>query len=71
MFFSALIVGTRLKAWNTKPTRSRRRIVSFWSLSVLRSTSPMKARPDVRVSRPATQCSRVDFPEPEGPMTAV
>ena len=71
MFFAALIVGTRLKAWKTKPTWSRRRIVSRWSLSVLRSTSPMKALPDVRVSSPATQCSKVDFPEPEGPMMAV
>ena len=27
--------------------------------------------PSVRVSRPATQCSSVDFPEPDGPMMAV
>jgi hypothetical protein len=70
MFCAALIVGTRLKAWETKPMRSRRRIVSRWSSSVLRSTSPMKALPDVRSSRPATQCSKMDFPEPEGPMMA-
>jgi hypothetical protein len=31
----------------------------------------MKAEPDVRKSRPATQCSSVDLPEPEGPMIAV
>ena len=27
--------------------------------------------PQVRASSPATQCSSVDFPEPDGPMTAV
>ena len=31
----------------------------------------MKAFPEVRVSRPATQCSSVDLPEPDGPMIAV
>ena len=31
----------------------------------------MKAWPDVRVSRPAMQCSSVDLPEPDGPMMAV
>ena len=34
-------VGTRLKAWNTKPMVSRRRRVSCFSVSRLRSTSPM------------------------------
>ncbi|GAB4105945.1 hypothetical protein GCM10028790_49640 [Micromonospora taraxaci] len=27
--------------------------------------------PSVGLSNPAAQCSRVDFPEPEGPITAV
>ena len=31
----------------------------------------MKAWPDVRLSSPAMQCSRVDFPDPDGPMIAV
>ena len=71
MFSAAVMVGTRLNDWNTNPTWSRRKIVSRWSLSVLRSASPMYALPEVRVSRPAAQCSSVDFPEPDGPMIAV
>jgi len=70
-FSMALSVGMRLYAWNTNPIRSRRRMVSSWSFSELRSASPMKARPDVSESSPATQCSSVDFPEPDGPMIAV
>ena len=31
----------------------------------------MKARPELSESRPALQCSRVDFPDPDGPMIAV
>jgi hypothetical protein len=71
MLSAAVMVGTRLNDWNTKPTWSRRKMVSRWSLSVDRSASPMKALPEVRLSRPATQCSRVDFPDPDGPMIAV
>lgn len=71
MFSATVSVGTRLNAWKTKPTRSRRRRVSRRSSSVLNSVSPMKAAPEVRVSRPAAQCIRVDLPEPEGPMIAV
>ena len=69
-FSMALSVGMRLYAWKTNPMRSRRRIVSSWSFSVLRSSSPMNARPDVSESTPAMQCSSDDFPEPEGPMIA-
>ena len=32
---------------------------------------PMKVAPDVSVSRPARQCSSVDFPDPDGPMIAL
>ena len=71
MFSMAVSVGTRLKAWNTKPMRSRRSVVSALSPSRVRSVSPMKTWPDVRSSRPATACSSVDLPEPEGPMMAV
>ena len=38
---------------------------------VPRSTSPMKARPEVSVSRPARQCINVLLPDPDGPITAV
>jgi hypothetical protein len=71
MFSAAVMVGTKLNDWNTNPTWSRLRIVSWWSLSVLRSASPINALPEVRLSRPAAQCSSVDFPEPDGPMMAV
>ena len=71
MFSYAVSVGTRLKAWNTKPRRSRRRSVSCLSESVPSSVSPMNTWPDVSVSSPATQCISVDLPEPDGPMIAV
>ena len=71
MFSSAVSVGIRLNAWKTKPSRSRRSSVRCLSDWVARSVSPMKAWPDVRVSRPAMQCIRVDLPEPDGPMIAV
>ena len=71
MFSAAVSVGTRLNAWKMNPMRSRRRRVSFRSLSVDRSVSPMSTVPDVRWSSPATLCSSVDLPEPEGPMIAV
>ena len=67
MFSAADRVGSRLKAWNTKPMRSRRRRVSSRSGSEARSTSPSHTRPLVTVSRPASTCMRVDLPEPEGP----
>jgi hypothetical protein len=70
MFSPAVRVGMRLKAWNTKPMRSRRSTVMARSLSELRSVSPTRTRPEVSRSRPARQCSSVDFPEPDGPMMA-
>ncbi len=41
MFSSAVRVGTRLNAWNTKPIRSRRSRVRSLSFMVVRSESPM------------------------------
>jgi hypothetical protein len=70
-FSCAVKVGTRLKAWNTNPIRSRRSSVMALSSSEPRSTFPINTCPSVRRSRPARQCSRVDFPEPDGPMIAV
>ena len=70
-FSAAVSVGSRLKAWKTKPTLSRRSRVSSRSDRVFSSTSPMKIRPEVIRSRPARQCIRVDLPDPEGPMMAV
>jgi hypothetical protein len=64
MFSSALSVGTRLNAWNTNPTRSRRSSVSALSLRSARDTSPMTTSPDVGLSSAARQCMSVDLPEP-------
>ena len=41
MFSMAVSVGTRLKAWKMKPTRSRLSWVSCRSFRLLRSVSPM------------------------------
>ena len=71
MFCSAVSVGSRLNAWNTNPTRSRRSSVSCRSPSRVISASPRTIRPPVTVSSPARQCISVDFPDPDGPMIAV
>jgi hypothetical protein len=71
MFSAAVRVGSRLKDWKTKPTLSRRSRVSCASVRLLSSVAPIRTEPLVTVSRPATQCIRVDLPEPEGPMIAV
>ena len=71
MFSSAVNVGMRLNAWKMKPMRSRRSFVSFFSLSVERSTSPIHTEPLVSESSPAIVCMSVDLPEPDGPMMAV
>ncbi len=71
MFSRAVSTGTRLKDWKTKPIRSRRSRVSLRSLRFSSSVSPIIAVPAVSRSSPAAQCSRVDFPEPDGPMIAV
>ena len=71
MFSMAVSVGTRLNAWKMNPTRSRRSRVNSLSVRVLRSVSPMKARPSVRSSSAAMHCMSVDLPDPDGPMIAV
>ena len=71
MFSAAVSVGIRLNAWKMKPMRSRRSCVSFLSLSVLRSVSPIQTEPLVSESSPASVCMSVDLPEPDGPMIAV
>ena len=71
MLASAVSVGSRLKAWKTKPTCSRRSSVSRVSSSVVRSVSPTQTCPLVTSSRPAAQCISVDLPDPDGPMIAV
>ena len=71
MFSLAVSVGMRLKDWKMNPTSSRRTLVRALSSSVVRSVPAMYTLPDVSSSSPATQCMRVDFPDPDGPMMAV
>ena len=69
-FSSTLMPSSRLKNWNTIPMCLRRiRASSFSSLPT--SDSPATAMsPSLGVSSPATMFSRVDLPQPDGPMTA-
>jgi hypothetical protein len=71
MFCSAVSVGSRLNAWKTNPTRSRRSTVSRFSLSPARSTPPSMIEPAEGRSRPAATFRNVLLPDPLGPMTAV
>src|SRR6478609_9925831 len=71
MFWPAVSIGSRLKAWNTKPMCSRRKIVSAVSSRPARSRPATVTEPEVATSSPARQCIRVDLPEPLGPMIAV
>ena len=71
MFSAAVSVGTRLNDWKMNPTRSRRSWVRCLSSRLPSSVSPIRIRPEVRVSSPARQCMRVDLPEPDRPMMAV
>jgi len=63
--------GNKLKAWNTNPTRSRRSRVNCRSGIAVTSSPPIHTRPESGESSPAMQCSSVDFPDPDGPITAV
>ena len=71
MFSDTDSVGTRLSAWKTNPTRSRRNTESFLRLSRVTSVPPIRTLPAVGLSSPAAHCSSVDFPHPDNPMTAV
>jgi len=71
MLPAAESTGSRLKAWKTKPMRSRRSRVSRRSGIEVISSPPIHTRPEVGRSSPAMQCSRVDLPDPDGPITAV
>ena len=63
--------GSRLYAWNTNPTRSRRSLVSCRSLRGESSVPPIQICPLVTASSPAMQCISVDLPDPDGPITAI
>src|SRR6187431_3361670 len=71
MFSLASSIGRRLKNWKTKPMCSRRSFVRALSPRVVISWPASCTPPDVGLSRPARMCISVDFPEPDGPITAV
>ena len=61
----------RLKLWKTNPMRSRRSAVRSASPAEVMSVPPSRTCPLSTRSSPAAQCRSVDFPEPDGPITAV
>ena len=71
MFSFAVSIGSRLKNWKMKPMCSRRSFVSWVSFSAPISMSAIRTSPAVGRSSPARMCMSVDFPEPDGPITAV
>ena len=70
MFSTRLSVGSRLKNWNTNPSRSRRTRVSPSSASVSRRDPSSQTRPALGRSIAPHTCSSVDLPHPEGPTMA-
>ena len=70
-FSTAVSSSIRWKAWNTKPTASRRNRARA-SLAHLVDPLPGQAQisPADGRSRPPSRCSSVDLPQPLGPITA-
>ena len=69
-FSSAVSSGTSWPAWNTNPNLSRRSALRRLSLRVSSRCPLNHTSPASGTRMPARQCSRVDLPEPLGPMTA-
>ena len=70
MFSSMVRVSSRLKSWNTKPSRSRRNLASSISDKSAALTPSRRIFPALMTSMVEMQLSRVVLPEPEGPMIA-
>ena len=70
-FWKAVSTGSRLNDWNTKPTFRERHSASCAAVIALTSAPPTRTVPLVGLSSPAMRLSRVDLPEPDGPMRAV
>src|SRR5215211_2975297 len=66
-FSSAVRCGNRLNAWNTMPIL--RRTASMSTSGSVTSIPPTTTLPEVGSSRRVMQRSRVDLPDPDGPMT--
>jgi len=66
---SAVSAGSRWNRWNTNPIVRRYAACSFLE-SPVTSRSPTRIRPSSGSSIAPTTWRSVDFPEPDGPMTA-
>src|SRR5215212_7044119 len=66
-FSRAVRCGNRLNAWKTMPIL--RRTASMSTSGSVTSIPPTKTFPEVGSSRRLMQRSRVDLPDPDGPMT--
>ena len=67
---ATVMVDSRLKNWKTKPTCLRRSTAHADGDSPSTRLPRSQISPRVAGSRPPSTCSSVDFPEPDGPMTA-
>src|SRR5699024_8277975 len=67
IFFRMVILGKRLKCWNTMPIWQRMALIS--TLGSVISVPSKVMMPSVGVSSRFRQRRKVDLPEPEGPMT--
>ena len=70
MFSTAGSSGSSWPDWKTKPKALRRSLVRAASGMAVRFAPRKVTVPAVGRMMPASACSRVDLPEPEGPMTA-
>jgi hypothetical protein len=69
-FSIAVSDGTRFKFWNTYPIQRRRIWANDDLVSPPRTRPSTITSPEVGESSPPATFSKVDLPEPEGPMTA-
>ena len=67
---SAVVLGIRLKAWNTKPIRRLRTMARACPSISATSRPSRRYRPAVGTSRQPRRFISVDLPDPETPMTA-
>ena len=69
-FSSAVRCSIRWKNWNTRPTCRRRRRASAAAPSPSRRAPAISMLPSSAGSSPASTCSSVDLPQPDGPIRA-
>ena len=69
-FSAAVSPASRLASWKTKPICCRSTAASPASSRLARSRPASRTRPEVGRSSPPASRSRVDLPEPLGPITA-